>query len=109
MSSPPASRRDLPRPPRGARGGTASPPPPPAACRPVPPAPPRGPRRRSPPPPPRGGPPPPGPGGLPPASGMVGTSVTATIAGNALDGGTVTVFGPSGLAASVQASSSTAL
>jgi hypothetical protein len=47
--------------------------------------------------------------GIFPASGIVGTSVTATIAGNALDGGTVTVFGPAGLTASVQASSATAL
>ncbi len=47
--------------------------------------------------------------GIFPASGIAGTSVTATIAGNALDGGTVTVFGASGLAASVQASAATAL
>ena len=47
--------------------------------------------------------------GIFPASGIVGTSITATIVGNALDGGTVTVFGATGLAASVQSSSSTVL
>jgi IPT/TIG domain-containing protein len=44
-----------------------------------------------------------------PASGTPGTSVTATISGSALDGGTVTVFGPPGLIATVQSSTPEAL
>ena len=44
-----------------------------------------------------------------PASGIAGTSVTATISGNGLIGGTLTVYGDAGLTATVQSSTDTAL
>jgi hypothetical protein len=47
--------------------------------------------------------------GILPASGIVGTSVVATISGAALAGATVTVYGEPGLAATVQSSSDLAL
>jgi len=47
--------------------------------------------------------------GIFPASGLVGTSVAATIMGGGLDGGTLTVYGDPGLTATVQSSSETAL
>ncbi|HJQ85704.1 MAG TPA: hypothetical protein VKA21_16575 [Candidatus Binatia bacterium] len=47
--------------------------------------------------------------GIFPASGQAGTSITATIDGEALDGGTVAVFGAAGLTATVQSSMPAAL
>jgi hypothetical protein len=44
-----------------------------------------------------------------PAAGIAGTSVTATITGEALDGATLSVFGPAGLTATVQSSAETAV
>ena len=44
-----------------------------------------------------------------PASGIAGTSVTATISGEGLTGGTLTVYGDTGLTATVQSSTDIAL
>src|SRR5262249_33983974 len=44
-----------------------------------------------------------------PASGITGTSVIATISGEGLAGGTLTVYGDAGLTATVQSSTDTAL
>ena len=47
--------------------------------------------------------------GIFPASGIVGTSVSATVRGSGLAGATVTVFGDAGLAAAIQSDSDLAL